>query len=391
MTRRRIPAALAASLAAAVLVLAGCSAGQEPPERVPAQPSSPAAPPSASATDAATDADAGAWRPAGDLDPVARGLRAPWSVVPFDDGSFVVSQRDTGEILELAPGADPRVVGVVEDAASGGEGGLLGLAIDGSAADDAPPWLYAYVSADVDNRVLRMPLSGDAGERALGAPEVVLSGIPRAGIHNGGRIAFGPDGLLYVATGDAAEPALAQNPDSLAGKILRLTPEGAPAPENASGGAVYSLGHRNVQGLAWTADGTMWASEFGQDAVDELNRIEEGGNYGWPAHEGAAGAEGFIDPVVQWQPSEASPSGLAARGGTLFAAGLRGERVWMIDTAGGAVVGEPEAAWTGELGRVRDAVVAGDELLLLTSNTDGRARPGPDDDRLLRVALEAVR
>lgn len=235
-----------------------------------------------------------------------------------------------------------------------------------------------------------MPLTGGAGERALGEAQTVIEGIPRANYHNGGRIAFGPDGLLYVATGDATRRDAAQDPASLGGKILRLTPDGAPAPGNPFGTAVYSLGHRNVQGLAWTADGTMWASEFGQDTWDEINRIVPGGNYGWPVHEGVAGDPAFIDPVVTWTPDEASPSGLAAVGRTLFVGGLRGERLWMLDVDAGAVAGAPAPLWTGEHGRLRDVVVAGDRLWVLTGNTDGRGDPGPDDDRLLRVALTPV-
>jgi glucose/arabinose dehydrogenase len=151
---------------------------------------------------------------------------------------------------------------------------------------------------------------------------------------------------------------------------------------------VWSLGHRNVQGIAWTADGTMWASEFGQDTWDELNRIEVGGNYGWPLVEGEAGREGMIDPVVSWTTDEASPSGIAAHGDSVFVAGLRGERLWIVDTSGGAVAEEPEAVLLGEQGRLRDVVVTPDGVLwLLTNNTDGRGSPRQADDVLIRFDL----
>lgn len=369
-----------AAMIVAALVGAGCSAP------APQATSAPSAPASVMPTRTASPAAAvSPYRPVGDPTVAATGLDAPWSVVPLSDGTQLVSQWGTGTVIEVVPGGRTREIGAVPDVVPGGEGGLHGLAV---LEDDARTWLYAYHGTSGDNRVVRMPLTGARGALGLGAPETVITGIPRAGNHNGGRIAFGPDGLLYVSTGDAGLRDAAQDAASLAGKILRVTPEGDAAPGNPDGTAVYSLGHRNVQGLAWTADGTMWASEFGQNTFDEINRIEAGGNYGWPVHEGASGDAAFLDPLVTWAPSDASPSGLAAAGGTLFVAGLRGERVWMIDVAGGALVGEPTALWTGRYGRMRDAVVAGDELWLLTNNSDGRGVPAADDDRLLRVTLE---
>jgi glucose/arabinose dehydrogenase len=233
-----------------------------------------------------------------------------------------------------------------------------------------------------------MPLLGEPGSFHLGAAEVVIDGIPRAGTHNGGRIAFGPDGYLYVTTGDAQQRDAAQDVDALGGKILRITADGEAAPGNPWANAAWSIGHRNVQGIAWTSDGTMWASEFGQNAWDELNRIEPGANYGWPEVEGVAGRDDFIDPVAAWPTSEASPSGIATRGGTVFVAGLRGERLWLADIRDGVLADDPVAALQGAQGRLRDVVVAADgSLWILTNNTDGRGSPRPDDDVLLRVEL----
>jgi glucose/arabinose dehydrogenase len=233
-----------------------------------------------------------------------------------------------------------------------------------------------------------MPLLGEPGSFALGEPEVILEGIARASTHDGGRLAFGPDGYLYVTTGDAQQRDAPQDRDSLNGKILRVTADGDPAPGNPWGTRVWSMGHRNVQGIAWTADGTMWASEFGQDTWDELNRIDPGGDYGWPVVEGISGREEFTDPVAQWPTTDASPSGIAARGDTVFMAGLRGERLWQIDTDAGAMRDEPVAAFVGEHGRLRDVVALPDgSLWLLTSNTDGRGSPRPGDDLLLRVEV----
>ncbi|MFE6734645.1 PQQ-dependent sugar dehydrogenase [Microbacterium sp. NPDC057650] len=309
---------------------------------------------------------------------LATDLEAPWSVVRLDDGGALISQRDDGRIIELTPSGSTRVVGTVPDVVSGGEAGLNGLAVhDGM--------LYAYHATADDNRVVRMPLIGDPGSRALGEPETVIDGIPKAGNHDGGRIAFGPDGMLYIGTGDAGQRERAQNQDYLGGKILRVTPDGDPAPGNPFGTAVYSLGHRNVQGLAWDSDGTMWASEFGQDTWDELNRIEAGGNYGWPLHEGIARAKGFVDPVVQWKPEEASPSGIAVVGDVVLIAGLRGERLWVVQTS------SPDGSWpmyTGSFGRLRDVIPGPDGTFwVLTNNTDGRGSPRDGDDRLLQLGF----
>ncbi|PWC05083.1 PQQ-dependent sugar dehydrogenase [Agromyces badenianii] len=327
-------------------------------------------------------------QPAGAPESIASGLDAPWSILVLPNGGVLVSERDRGDIVEVLADGSLRVAATVPGVAPGGEGGLLGLAFlagDG----DRPDRVYAYHTAESDNRVVRLPLGGAPGALTLGAVEPVLTGIPRGGAnHNGGRIAFGPDGLLYVTSGDAGGRDAAQDPASLSGKILRVTADGAPAPGNPFGNAVWTLGHRNPQGLAWDARGEMWAAEFGQNALDELNRISRGGNYGWPIVEGAAGDGRFIDPVSQWPTSEASPSGLAVIGDTLFLAALRGERVWTVApaTAGGALAVTP---WfTGELGRIRDVAAGPDgSLWLLSNNTDGRGSPEDGDDRLYRVPL----
>ncbi|UJP09645.1 PQQ-dependent sugar dehydrogenase [Microbacterium sp. KUDC0406] len=338
----------AAGMALAALVLTGCTA-----------------------TDPAPPSDVGT--PTATVRTLAQGLDAPWSVVRLDDGGALISQRDDGKIIEITPMGQQRTAGTVPDVVSGGEAGLNGLAVrDGM--------LYAYHATADDNRVVRMPITGEPGSRGLGAPETVIDGIPRAANHDGGRIAFGPDGMLYIGTGDAGQRERAQDPDYLGGKILRVTPEGDPAPGNPFGTPVYSLGHRNVQGLAWKADGTMWASEFGQDTWDELNRVKPGGNYGWPLHEGIAGADGFVDPVAQWPPEEASPSGVAVIDGIVVVAGLRGERLWAVRSA------ESWSLFTGEYGRLRDVLPGPDGTIwLLTNNTDGRGTPHDGDDRLLQL------
>ncbi|MGW9631997.1 PQQ-dependent sugar dehydrogenase [Agromyces sp. NPDC055520] len=336
-------------------------------------------------------------QPSGSPEAIAEELGAPWSILVLPNGGVLVSERDRGDVVEVLPDGGLRVAAAVPGVSAGGEGGLLGLAfLPGDGA--RPDRVYAYHTAESDNRVVRMPLTGDPGSLSLGPAEPVLTGIPRGGAnHNGGRIAFGPDGLLYVTSGDAGDRNAAQDPSSLSGKILRVTPDGAPAPGNPFGNAVWSLGHRNPQGIAWDADGELWAAEFGQNTWDELNRISRGANYGWPIVEGVAGDPRFVDPVMQWSTSEASPSGLAVIGDTLFLAALRGERVWAIAPAtgdAGGTGGTGDGALTatpwfaGELGRIRDVAAAPDGSLgLITNNTDGRGSPREGDDRLYRVPL----
>jgi len=298
------------------------------------------------------------------------------------DGSALVSERDTERVLLVGANGDVRRVGRVRGVDGTGEGGLLGLAVSPDFAADAQ--VFAYFTAGNENVVARMTFDG----RRLSNQRRILSGIPGGPIHNGGRIAFGPDGFLYVGTGEAGRTELSQRRGSLGGKILRITADGEPAPGNPfAGSPVYSLGHRNVQGLAWDERGQLWAAEFGQNEWDELNRIEPGGNYGWPEVEGRGGDDRFIDPVRQWRTDVASPSGIAVAQGSVFMAGLRGARLWQIPIAEGRV-GRPRALLTERYGRLRTVVAAPDgSLWLTTSNRDGRGSPRAGDDRILRLVF----
>jgi glucose/arabinose dehydrogenase len=212
----------------------------------------------------------------------------------------------------------------------------------------------------------------------------VLTGIPKARVHNGGQLVFGPDGLLYAGTGDAADTSLSQDDRSLGGKVLRMTPEGAPA---AGGTLVFSKGHRNVQGLAFDDDGRLFAIEFGQNRFDEVNVVEEGSNGGWPEVEGPGDGGGrYLAPVVTWRTDEASPSGAAIAGDSLWVGALRGQRLWRVPLDGQGGVGEPEPLLVREHGRLRGVERAPDGALwVLTSNRDGRGDPTADDDRILRL------
>ncbi len=290
-----------------------------------------------------------------------------------------MAERDSARVLRIpAEGGAPEPVYEVPGVSAEGEGGLLGLAV--SPEYDSDETVYAYYTASGDNRIVRFQLDG-------GKPEVIFDGIARNTFHNGGRIAFGPDGLLYVGTGDAGDTATSQDQQSVNGKILRLTPEGEPAPGNPENGSpVYSSGHRNVQGLAWDAEERLFAAEFGQNELDEVNLIEPGRNYGWPEVEGEGDTDGgrFTNPLVTWSTDEASPSGIAIAGDMLFVAALRGERLWTVPLTGGET-GEPEARFEGDYGRLRTVEAAPDgSLWLTTSNTDGRGDVQDGDDRILR-------
>jgi glucose/arabinose dehydrogenase len=348
---------------AATALLAACSSAE------PTSPTPPAYTPPSPGTSAS-------WRDAGTgITTVATGLTTPWGLAFLPDGSALVSERDTGRIKQIKPGGKPETVYTVPGVAAQGEGGLLGLAV----ADDYATTrdVYAYYTAADDNRIVRFELGGG------GTPEVIFTGIDKAGNHNGGRIAFGPDKMLYVGTGDAAVREASQDPSDSNGKILRLTRDGKPAPGNpAAGSPVWTLGHRNVQGLAWSADGTMYGIEFGQNTYDEVNKIEKGRNYGWPEVEGTGSDARYTNPLVTWSTDEASPSGAAVSGDTLYVAALKGERLWSVPLKGG----EPTAELTGEFGRLRTVAVAPDGALwVTTSNTDGRGDVRDGDDKILRL------
>ena len=306
---------------------------------------------------------------------IATGLDVPWGIAFLPDGSALVAERSTGAINHLTAPGELRPVGNVDGVVPRAEGGLLGLATGGSD-------VFAYLGTGQDNRVVRTGFDGAALTRQ--AP--ILTGIPVAAIHNGGRIAFGPDGKLYVATGEASEPSLAQDRSSLGGKILRINPDGSiPADNPDPASPIWSIGHRNVQGLAWDSTGRMWATEYGANRLDELNLIQPGGNYGWPTAEGRAGIEGLTDPMLQWPVEQASPSGLAYYGGALWVAALRGERLLRVPVGADGALGAPESLFVGQYGRLRTVVAAPDGSLWFTSsNRDGRGDPREGDDRILQ-------
>jgi glucose/arabinose dehydrogenase len=371
-------------LALVVALAAGCGEDEAPEA---AATSAPPPPPPASVTapapSSASPTPAGPPNLGAAPKEMATDLDVPWGLTFLADGSAFVAERESAKIkLIPAGGGTATEIYEVPGVEPGGEGGLLGIAVSPGFATDR--WLYAYFTAADDNRIVRVKVDAD-GKGVTGDPEELFTGIAKANIHNGGRIAFGPDGMLYAGTGDANVKPRAQDPRSPNGKILRLTPEGEAAPGNPTEGSpIYSLGHRNVQGLAWDADGKLWATEFGQNRLDEVNQIEAGKNYGWPEVEGGSKNAAFANPKVTWATSESSPSGMAISGDTIYVAALRGERVWTIPRTG-TDTGPPAAQFTGKYGRIRTVEVAPDGALWVsTSNTDGRGDVRDADDRILR-------
>ncbi len=309
------------------------------------------------------------------------GLAVPWGVAFLPDGRAVVTERDTGRVLVIDPKSGQATpIGSIDLAAPQGEAGLLGVAVSPTFDDDH--LLYFYVSTPEDNRIVRATWDGGL----VSEPRTILDGIPLGPIHDGGRLAFGPDGFLYASTGETGNSDLSQDKSSLAGKILRITADGDPAPGNPFGDSpVFSYGHRNVQGLAWDDAGRLWASEFGASTFDELNLIEPGNDYGWPIFEGRGDDPAYTNPKVVWSTDDASPSGLAYTHGHLWLGALRGQRLWRVDVHG-TKASNPTDFFVGSYGRLRTVVVAPDgRLWVTTSNKDGRGVPTQDDDRILVV------
>ncbi|MEU1514276.1 PQQ-dependent sugar dehydrogenase [Streptomyces sp. NPDC005811] len=385
MRGRVVTAGLAAG---ALLFAAGCSSGDG---------GSSGTGPSASASGTAVR---GSSSPSAEATPpakgtvvvvrtVAEGLNSPWGLAPLPEGGLLVASRDEGTITHVDESSGRKTeVGEVPGVSAAGEGGLLGLALSPDYASDH--MVYAYLTSVSDNRIVRMIYDPKrpAGDQ-LGAPDTVFKGIPKGMIHNGGRIAFGPDGMLYAGTGETGDRGLSQDRKSLGGKILRLTPEGDPAPGNPfPDSAVYSYGHRNVQGLAWDSAQRLFASEFGQDTWDELNAIKPGGDYGWPVVEGESDDSAYVNPIAEWHTDDASPSGIAYAEGSIWMAGLKGQRLWRIPLRGTEASADPQSFLQGEHGRLRTVVSAGgDRLWVTTSNTDGRGTPKKGDDRILELRV----
>ncbi|MFF3670667.1 PQQ-dependent sugar dehydrogenase [Microtetraspora malaysiensis] len=323
---------------------------------------------------------------------ISSGWTIPWGLSWLPDGqTALATERDdkvtAGQFkvfkVTLA-GARTQVGTVPNVQTTGGEGGLLGVAVDPGWASNH--YVYFFHTASEGNRIVRMTYNGTS----LSGYTVLVQGIKKNKYHNGGRLAFGPDGYLYASTGDAQTSSLAQDTTSLNGKILRMKTDGTPAPGNPFGTLVYSYGHRNPQGLAFDRNGRLWEAEFGDSSFDELNLIKPGGNYGWPTCEGTCGVSGMTNPKATWPVSTASPSGIAIVRNVVYMGALRGERLWRIPITGDTEnVGAATAYYVGAYGRLRTVVkVPGaDQLWLTTTNTDNNGGAANGADKIFRVAI----
>jgi len=342
------------------------------------------------------------------VETVVTGLDTPWDIAWGPDGQIWVTERG-GRVSRVNPASGRRTTaGQVPDVAESGESGLMGMAFHPDFA--AQPYVYlthSYLqSGSLRNRLVRARWDG----QTLGAPEVLLTNVPGSGIHDGSRLAVGPDRLLYMTTGDASSADLAQDRNSLAGKLLRLSLTGQPAPGNPFGTAVYSFGHRNPQGLVFhPTTGVLYVTEHGPGDNDEVNRIVAGRNFGWPTVHGACDddigsertfcqANNVAEPLAMWTPTIA-PAGadiyvgdlISQWKGSLLFASLKGSALYRLAlSADGQSVTARETLFQGDYGRLRDVLVAPDgTVYFATSNRDGRGSPTGDDDRILRVRPSA--
>ncbi|MGY1829875.1 PQQ-dependent sugar dehydrogenase [Geodermatophilus sp. SYSU D01180] len=379
MRRQRGRRGAAAGCAVALaLVLAGCGEdGYEPagpfrplPEGAPPEVGPPTE--SSPAPSPGDPADPGSGTTAGDPNVVATDLLVPTGLVVLPDGTAVVGERETGRLLHVFPDRSPaQELMVLPGVDTGGDGGLLGLALSPTFDEDG--LFYAYVSTATDNRIVRFPLGG--------TPNPVLTGIPRGEVHNGGGLAFAPDGTLFVGTGDTGDPALAQDPASLGGKVLHVDVFGQPA---TASGPVYSRGFSDVTAVCPSGDeaGTLYAVDESTAGPDELNELVEGSDHGWPA-----AGPGTIAPLFEVGNAEGGLGGCTAAGTTVFLGALDGQRVHVVQLDGdGGVSEDPTELISGRYGRLRTVVLDSEGgLWVTTSNRDGIGAPAEDDDKVLRI------
>ena len=318
----------------------------------------------------------------------AQGLEVPWSVVFLPDKSMFITER-VGRVRYISKDGtlQDNPVAVISEVKQIGEGGLHGISLHPNFLSNNYVYLYftyGEENGNTKNKVVRYRFEGGK----LQGSKVIVDNIPGAPNHDGGRIKFGPDGYLYITTGDAQEPSLAQDKNSLAGKILRVTDQGQPAQGNPFGNRVYSLGHRNPQGITWDDKGNLWETEHGPSGIwpnccqDELNQIKIGGNYGWPNIVGDQTNKDIITSVSQSGRDIWAPAGLAYLDGAIYFVGLRGQALYKVDLQTKKI----QTFFKEKFGRLRDVVIGPDNFLYITtSNRDGRGNPKAGDDKILRI------
>lgn len=317
---------------------------------------------------------------------VAQNLDTPWAIAFLPSGDMLVPER-SGQVQRIGSNGNKFQIQGVREA---GEGGLLGIAL---APDfDSSNQVYLYYTTDttgsVTNQVDRYTYRND---NLIDRTEIITN-IPAANNHNGGSIAFGPDNKLYITTGDAQNESLAQDKNSLAGKILRINPDGSIPSDNPYSNATWSYGHRNPQGIAWDDKDHLWSVEHGpsgaETGYDELNKITRGTNYGWPVIRGDETQEGMQAPVAQSGKNETwAPGGLTYLNGTLYFAGLRGQSLYKVDISNPDDVSNANISrlFVNEYGRLRAVTAHKGHLYFSTSNRDGRGTPMPEDDKIIQV------
>lgn len=318
---------------------------------------------------------------------IAKGLDTPWALVFLPDKSILFTERPGRVRLVTSQGRlESKPIAILAQVKEIGEGGLLGIAVDPKFTTNKLVYLY-YTYAGNQGETLNRVSTFTYQNKTLVHETVIIDRIPGSGNHNGGRIKFGPDSFLYVTTGDAENPSRSQDRNSLAGKILRVTTDGKPAPGNPFGTRVYSYGHRNPQGLAWDSGGNLWATEHGRSGVpsglDEINQIRPGENYGWPTIQGGQSRNGMVTPILHSGSETWAPAGAAIIGESMYFGGLRGEALYKIPLPNPQRVTE---YFKNELGRIRDVVQDENGMLYITtSNNDGRGSPNEGDDIILKV------
>lgn len=326
-------------------------------------------------------------RSTGAVSTLATGVDVGWGLGFMPDGTGIYTERNTFNVYKLTKAGRKTLLGKVPNSqTTGGEGGLMGIEISPNFRVDH--YLYFLHSSSDGNRVARMKLENNA----LSGYTVLLGGMEKSRFHNGGRLRFGPDGKLYASMGDAQSSSRAQDKKSLNGKILRINADGSIPSDNPFGNAVWSLGHRNPQGLDFDSKGRLWQAEFGNSTMDEVNLIQKGGNYGWPHCEGTAGScSGYIAPKKTWPTAAASPSGLTIINGHVFVATTRGERVYRLRVDVSSNLVEQRTYFQGTYGRLRTVEVDHDGDIWLTTSTDKDGTTGNDRILLIDIVYSGAR
>lgn len=317
------------------------------------------------------------------IETVAQGLDAPWSIARSND-VFYLSERP-GKIIKIDGNKKTeQQVDLDKEVSTAAEAGLLGFVLAPDFKDSKEAYAYyTYEDNGQFNRIVKLKLENDTWKEE----EVLIDKIPSGQYHHGGRLKIGPDDKLYATTGDASDEQNAQDKDTLGGKILRINLDGSKPKDNPmSNSYVYSYGHRNPQGIVWTPDGQMYASEHGNQANDEINEIKEGHNYGWPVIEGNEENNNMETPIFTSGSDDTwAPSGIAFKDGIIYSAALRGEGIMKFD-----VEKDEMKKVATKYGRIRDVYIVNNDLYFVSNNTDGRGNPSQNDDKMYKVSLSQL-